>query len=440
MILNISDNLEKTDSYNIFRFSARIVLFVMIIVLMFLTHSAVADEILLKNGRIIKTSSFWEDGDEIVFEKYGNTIGVSKKSVQEIRTAHFEPAVIGATHRSWRDPVTGMEFKWIPGGCFNKQGSSFGTAGDVCLNGFWMGVYEVTNVQFRQFNPDHTSGNFASLYTLNDDRQPAVYLSGEDAQAFAEWLTSENAGNFEFGLPRESQWEYASRGGSGSAFFWGNDADQACNYGNLKDSAWKKISPTAGDTDVFNCYDGYVSTSPVGSFEPNAFGLHDTIGNAAEWCLAQKVVRGSAFDTEPNLPIDDQRFDEQFNSYNHWVGFRLVMSKKKTGRFELVNPQNEYGGKTKRVWTPARDDYYEKGVQEIFYFYNEAGKLEKRELRFSPGYATANGVYQKIVYADKHEIILTEKSANEKGFKRIILYSSIDPRLRMRPEDMGGPE
>ena len=46
----------------------------------------VADEIHLKNGRIINTSFFWEDGSEIVFEKYGNTVGLPKKSVKEIRS------------------------------------------------------------------------------------------------------------------------------------------------------------------------------------------------------------------------------------------------------------------------------------------------------------------------------------------------------------------
>jgi formylglycine-generating enzyme required for sulfatase activity len=433
-------NNEKTDSYSIFRSVLRMISFTLILILMFFSHSAVADEIHLKNGRIIKTSFFWEDGSEIVFEKYGNTVGVLKKSVKEIRSTHFESASIDAATLSWKDPVLGMEFKWVPAGCFNRQDSNAGAEDKECLNGFWMGIYEVTNAQFRQFSPGHTSGSFISEYSLNDDRQPAVYISGEDAQAFAAWLTSENAGNFQFRLPREAEWEFACQAGTDTAFFWGNDADQACNYGNLKDIAWRKISPAASETDFFNCYDGYIATSPVGSFAPNAFGLHDTIGNAAEWCIDQKVLRGSAFDTEPNLNIGGQRFDEQFNAYNHWVGFRLVMSKKKTGRFETVNLQNEYGGKTERAWKPGNDDFYESGVQEIFYFYNAGGNLERRELHYNPQFATVKGVYKKIVFTDRHEIILTEKSASEKGFKRIILYSKIDRRMQMWPEDWGGPE
>ena len=98
------------------------------------------------------------------------------------------------------------------------------------------------------------------------------------------------------------------------------------------------------------------------------------------------------------------------------------------------------GGKTKRAWKPFNDDFYEKGVQEIVYFYNAQGNLERRELRFNPRYATAKGIYKKIVYADRYEIILTEKSAGEKGFKRIILYSRIEPWMHKRPENWGGPE
>ena len=431
---------EKTDAYSIFCHLIPIITVASILILMFFPFSALADEILLNNGRILRTPYFWEDGNDIVFEKYGSTVGVPKSSVKEIRTIHFEPSENRASALSWNDPVTGMQFRWIPGGCFSNPESSNSNARETCLDGFWMGVFEVTNDQFRHFKPQHTSGSFASQYSLNDDRQPALYISAKDAQAFARWLTSENAGKVEFRLPRETEWEFASRAGSAKAFFWGNDADQACNYGNLKDIAWRKILPAAGEADFFNCYDGYIATSPVGSFAPNAFGLHDTIGNAAEWCIDQKVPRGSAFDTEPKLKMGDQRFEAPFDTLTQWTGFRLVMEKKQTGRFETVNQQNEYGGKTKRAWKPVNDDFYEKGVQEIFYFYNAQGNLERRELRFNPRYATAKGIYKKIVYSDRHEIILTEKSAGEKGFKRIILYSRIDPRMQMRPEDWGGPE
>ena len=440
MRLKSSDKYKITDSCDIFCIPTPVVIMALMWIFISVPLTAEADEIHMKNGRIIQTPSFWEENDEIIFEKYGNTIRVSRKLVREIRTSHFESSKIDISELFWHDPVTGMKFKWIPAGCFKKSAIKSEGSDAVCLSGFWMGVFEVTNAQYKMFDPAHTNGSFASRYSMDEDRQPAVYISGEDAQAFTHWLTSENNGKYRFRLPMETEWEYACRAGSDAAYFWGNDADQACNYGNMKDSAWKKISPAASDAEFFNCYDGFISTSPVGSFEPNGFGLHDTIGNASEWCQDSNVARGSAFDTKPNQTIDDQRYAEAFNSSNHWTGFRLVMSKKKSGRFELVDRHNEYGGKTQRVWNPRRDDRYEKGVQDIYYFYSDAGKLEKRELRFNSEYAAAEGIYRKIIYADKNEIILTDASATEKGFKRIILYSRIDRRLQMRLEDMGGPE
>jgi hypothetical protein len=83
------------------------------VIMIFLSHSAAADEIHLQNGRIIKTLSFWEDGGERVFEKYGNTVVLPKASVKEIRTTHFESAAAMAPTLFWKDPVSGMEFKWI---------------------------------------------------------------------------------------------------------------------------------------------------------------------------------------------------------------------------------------------------------------------------------------------------------------------------------------
>ena len=63
----------------------------------------------------------------------------------------------------WHEPVTGMAFVWVPGGCF-EMGSPSGEAGrdpdegpvhEVCVDGFWMGKTEVTNAQYRQFKTNH---------------------------------------------------------------------------------------------------------------------------------------------------------------------------------------------------------------------------------------------------------------------------------------------
>lgn len=70
----------------------------------------------------------------------------------------------------WKVPDIGMEFVWIK-------------AMDC-----WVGKYEVTNGEYRKFKPDHDSGNYENC-SLNDDRQPAIMVTFDDAIVYAQWLT-----------------------------------------------------------------------------------------------------------------------------------------------------------------------------------------------------------------------------------------------------------
>lgn len=177
----------------------------------------------------------------------------------------------------WKEPVTGMEFVWVPKGCF-QMGSNFGDSDEkpvheVCVDGFWLGRYEVTNRQYRRFKSGHDSKSFKGA-NLNGDDQPVVNVSWNDAKAFIKWLSGETGQRF--ALPTEAHWEYAARGGTTGKRFWGgNDAD-ACRYANVADKGnWK---------DHFPCSDGYKFTAPVANYSPNPFGLYDMLGNVEEWC------------------------------------------------------------------------------------------------------------------------------------------------------------
>ncbi len=189
----------------------------------------------------------------------------------------------GLNRASSTDPTTGMEFMAIPGGCF-RMGDTYGDGqGDekplheVCLTGFHLGRYEVTNGQYRRFKPDHDSRSYGGQ-TLNDDQQPAVNLSWYDAVAFAQWLSKQSGRSYR--LPTEAEWEYASRGGASSRNFWGNDPDEACRFANVADQNALAQWP---EWVVTNCADGYRVAAPVGTFLPNGYGLHDMLGNAWEW-------------------------------------------------------------------------------------------------------------------------------------------------------------
>ena len=171
-----------------------------------------------------------------------------------------------------------MKLVLIPSGEFmmgsNKGGSSEKPVHRVKITKpFYMGLHEVTNAQYRRFKPSHDSGKYKG-HSLDDDRQPVVRVSWNDATAFCGWLGRQTGRKVR--LPTEAQWEYACRAGSDTVHPWGNQISAAhCNYADRNTSfSWR--DKTADD--------GHAVTAPVGSYQPNGFGLYDMIGNVWEWC------------------------------------------------------------------------------------------------------------------------------------------------------------
>ncbi len=200
------------------------------------------------------------------------------------------------------DQVTGMELVFIKGGCYD-MGDSAGDGDsnerpvhEVCVNDFYMGKYDVTNEQFRKFRPDHNSGSFEGL-SLNGNKQPAVFVSWYDAVDFAKWLSEKTGQTYR--LPTEAEWEYAARGGTKTKYFWGNNPDDACKYANVADLTAKK---RWNKWTAFYCDDKFLVSSPVGSFQPNGYGLYDMLGNVWQWC--EDVYNSSAYTRLPkNNPV-----------------------------------------------------------------------------------------------------------------------------------------
>ena len=95
-------------------------------------------------------------------------------------------------------------------------------------------------------------------------RRPVINVNWHEAKAYAAWLSKQTGKRYR--LPSESEWEYAARAGTETAYSWGNEigVNRAnCDGGG---SQWDNKQ-----------------TSPVGGFEPNAFGLYDMHGNVWEW-------------------------------------------------------------------------------------------------------------------------------------------------------------
>ncbi len=107
---------------------------------------------------------------------------------------------------------------------------------------------------------------------------PVVCVSWSDAKAYADWLSKKTGRQYR--IPSTVEFEYASRAGSTSPWFWGTNPEKACEYANIGDRAFANHFPSRPS---FPCNDGYVFTSSVAKFKPNAFGLYDMVGNAWEW-------------------------------------------------------------------------------------------------------------------------------------------------------------
>ena len=105
-------------------------------------------------------------------------------------------------------------------------------------------------------------------------RRPVVSVSWTEAKQYVAWLSTLTGRDYR--LLTEAEWEYAARAGTTTAYNFGDDQAKLCAHANLADRSLKKAAAEL-------CDDGQVVTAPVGSYLPNAFGLYDTLGNAAEW-------------------------------------------------------------------------------------------------------------------------------------------------------------
>jgi formylglycine-generating enzyme required for sulfatase activity len=149
---------------------------------------------------------------------------------------------------------------------------------------FYLGKHPVTRGAFAAFA---SATGFADTQWqkpsfAQTDQHPVVNVSHEDAAAYAAWLSRETGKDYR--LPSEAEWEYAARAGTATARYWGDGRAEACRYANVADETLRKANKDKADAQrYFGCDDGFANTSPVGTFQPNGFGLYDMLGNVCEW-------------------------------------------------------------------------------------------------------------------------------------------------------------
>jgi len=272
-------------------------------------------------------------------------------------------------------PGTKVSFKMtpIPGGSFMMgspeteadRNEDEGPGTEISLEGFWMGVHEVTFDEYEIYrqkeldkapegkeeawnadavtrpSPPYEDPTFG----MGEYGYPAASMTQYAALHYCKWLT-EKTGVF-YRLPTEAEWEYACRAGTTTSYYFGDNVDSLDHY------AWH----------YDNSDEAY---HKVGSKKPNPWGLYDMHGNVAEWTLDQytddyfaqlkekemtsnpwiqptklhpRTVKGGSWDDEPEVHRSAARTESSmvwkrrdpqipksfwWNTDSPFVGFRIV--------------------------------------------------------------------------------------------------------------------
>ena len=259
----------------------------------------------------------------------------------------------------------------IPAGSFD-MGSPANEAGHAAneepqhrvtiLNAFAAGKFAVTVDQFSDFVNETGYDAGSKCWTFEErnwgeqsDRSfrkpgfsqngshPAVCLNWNDAKAYVDWLSQKTGKPYR--LLTEAEWEYAARAGTSTRYFFGDNENDMCRFGNGADQTAKREIAGIDDWRFINCSDGYAFTAPVGSFLPNAFGLYDMHGNAFQWVedcwnanyddapsngsawtsgdCSRRVLRGGSWSNGPRLLRAAIHYWSTTEGRDNLDGFRL---------------------------------------------------------------------------------------------------------------------
>lgn len=220
------------------------------------------------------------------------------------------------SHEARTNEKDGLRYLWIPPGsymkgCSPKDDQCFGDekpAYQVTLTkGFWLGETEVTQDAFQRVmgkNPSRFKGS----------NLPVEQVTWTQATAYCKAIGGR--------LPTEAEWEYAARAGTTGS-----------RYGDLDKIAWYRK----------NSFD---TTHPVGQKQPNAFGLHDMLGNVYEWTATVytnsltpettdpkgpatgefRTLRGGGWFDTPDIVRASYRSRIEEDDYDYDIGFRCAMN------------------------------------------------------------------------------------------------------------------
>jgi formylglycine-generating enzyme required for sulfatase activity/serine/threonine protein kinase len=219
----------------------------------------------------------------------------------------------------------------------------------VKLSPFFLSKYEMTQGQWLRFAGNNPSQYGPAEYSAAWNREgragdllhPVERVSWEDCAELVARMGLE--------LPTEAQWEYGARAGTSTVWWTGDDVSALDEAGNVSDAYAKAHAGESWGNHELALDDGNTSHAPVGSFRPNAFGLHDVIGNEWEWCgdgyqqdfyrqgyvqdplsdpasSSHRVLRGGAFGFAASGARSSMRYDASTGLANPSTGVRPALS------------------------------------------------------------------------------------------------------------------
>jgi formylglycine-generating enzyme required for sulfatase activity len=277
----------------------------------------------------------------------------------------IDPDDLAKAGRERTDNALGMTFCWCPRGTFQMgrldvSGPRYPRddgVGVTLSHGFWMGKFEVTQDQWRRVmgvtlreqrardptQPRPVGDGTTREHVGEGPDYPIYFTSHAEAEEFCEKLTEMErlAGRLEPGweyrLPTEAQWEFACRAGTTTATAFGD-----------------RLSSTQANFDGSEPFNGAPAgpylheTTPVGSYPPNAWGLHDMHGNVWEWCRdgfrrrttetpgggtdpfeeptsPDRVMRGGCWHNPGSMCLSTERGPGEVSGRGSGLGFRVAL-------------------------------------------------------------------------------------------------------------------
>jgi sulfatase modifying factor 1 len=253
-------------------------------------------------AHLVQVQGFWMDEHDVTnaeFSKFVEATGYVTTAERKVDWEELKKEVPPGTPKPDDSALAAGALVFTP------------TAGPVPLNdlsAWWRWVHGA--------NWRHPEGPDSSI--LGKENHPVVQVSWLDAVAYAQWAGKR--------LPTEAEWEFAARGGLESKrYVWGDEFKPG---GKHMANTWQGIFPVTNTAE-----DGFVGTSPVGSFPANGYGLYDMAGNVWQWCSDWYRVDTNMEAATKNVCRDPRGPTESYDPGDPYAPKRVV----KGGSF-LCNP------------------------------------------------------------------------------------------------------